>query len=190
MKKTILSASCALSLTIATSAYADGFNNVNKTDSGATTIVGLIGQWVEAGAPDSDFMYSDIHGDKFMANFDEDVLTLFTQSGKWFKNQQACSTCHFNNTENSFHEMDLTSHKGLMGGGDVLSKPPGVPLFGEKSIGSKKYNWEKSKMKARMRNNRMPPGWQFDISEANRDGPCVEMTDSGIKVIREGHSLK
>ncbi len=190
MKKLTLLATGVLSIALTTSVYADGFNNVKKTASGAVTAVDLIGQWVESGAPDSDFMYSDIHGDKFMANFDEDVLTLFTKSGKWFKNQQACSSCHFNNSENSFHEMDLTSYEGLMRGGDVLSKPPGVPLFGQKKNGSTEYDWKHSKMKERLRNNRMPPGWQFDISEANRDGPCIEVSKDGVKLIKEGHSLK
>jgi hypothetical protein len=60
-----------------------------------------------------------------------------------------------------------------MQGGDVLSKPPGVPLLGQSKIGAKDYNWDKSKMKERLRNNRMPPGIHFDITEENRDGPIV-----------------
>jgi hypothetical protein len=58
-------------------------------------------------------------------------------------------------------------------GGDVLSKPPGVPLFGESSIGATDYDWGHSKLNSRLRNNRMPPGWAFDITEENRDGPVV-----------------
>ncbi|MCA9924321.1 MAG: c-type cytochrome, partial [Anaerolineales bacterium] len=49
---------------------------------------------------------------------------------------------------------------------DVLSEPPGVPIV----IAG---NWEDSKLRARLRNNRMPPGWEFDIEETNRDGPLV-----------------
>jgi len=62
---------------------------------------------------------------------------------------------------------------GIMKGGDVLSKPPGVPLFGENKIGATDYDWGHSKMRARLRNNRMPNGVTFDITEENRDGPLV-----------------
>jgi hypothetical protein len=60
-----------------------------------------------------------------------------------------------------------------MQGGDVLSKPPGVPLLGQSKIGARDFNWSMSKMKARLRNNRMSPGMEFDITEENRDGPLV-----------------
>ena len=193
MKKIALSTMWILGAALSTSIYANGPSGPTgpkSTDSGAITAVGLIGQWVEEGAPDSDFMYSDIHGDKFMANFDEDVLTLFTKSGKWFKNQQSCASCHFSNGENSFHEMDLSSYEGIMLGGDVLSKPPGVPLFGQAAVGDTNYDWLHSKMRGRLRDNRMPPGWPFDITETNRDGPCVEVTDKGASVVKEGHIFK
>ncbi|MCA9968566.1 MAG: c-type cytochrome, partial [Anaerolineales bacterium] len=51
-------------------------------------------------------------------------------------------------------------------GGDVLSAPPGVPVVVPGS-------WADSKLRARLRDNRMPPGWEFDIEETNRDGPLV-----------------
>ena len=159
-------------------------------DKGAVTAVDLIGQWVGAGAPNSQFDYKDNSGQTYQASFNKDVLTLFTKSNKWFKNQQSCASCHFSNGENSFHEMDLSSHEGLMRGGDVLSKPPGVPLFGQAKTGDTSYDWAHSKLKARLRNNRMPPGWPFDITETNRDGPCVDMSFFGARVVRDGHGLK
>jgi hypothetical protein len=55
----------------------------------------------------------------------------------------------------------------------VLSEPPGVPLFGQSAVGETDYDWEHSKMKERLRNNRMAPGWEFDITEENRDGPMI-----------------
>ena len=161
-----------------------------STNSGAITAVELLDQWVNAGAPNSDFTYHDITGNEHQASFDKDVLTLFTKSNKWFKNQQSCSSCHFSNGENSFHEMDLSSYEGLMHGGDVLSKPPGVPLFGEAAIGDTNYDWTHSKLRGRLRDNRMPPGWPFDITETNRDGPCVEMSVFGAKTVKEGHDFK
>lgn len=168
----------------------NAYNHTKSGDPGSITAVDLIGQWVGAGAPNSDFTYTDVSGKQYQASFDKDILTLFTKSGKWHKNQQSCASCHFSNGENSFHEMDLSSYEGLMRGGDVLSKPPGVPLFGETAIGDTNYDWEHSKLKARMRDNRMPPGWTFDITEANRDGPCVDMSASGAQVVTEGHGLK
>ncbi|MCP5085406.1 MAG: hypothetical protein GY952_01165, partial [Rhodobacteraceae bacterium] len=130
--------------------------------------LGLIGAWVEAGAPESDaFDYGDAS-----LTF-ENVLPLFTEDGMWFDGSQACTGCHFGNTENSYHEMDLGSYEGIMLGGDVLSEPPGVPLLGQSEVGATDYDWDHSKMRARLRNNRMSPGVEFDITEENRDGPWV-----------------
>ena len=105
--------------------------------------------------------------------FERDVLPFFIQGDMWYEGSQACSGCHFGNTENSYHEMNLSSYEGIMLGGDVLSSPPGVPLLGQSEVGATDYDWEHSKMRARLRNNRMPPGWEFDITEGNRDGPYV-----------------
>ena len=69
--------------------------------------------------------------------------------------------------------MDLGSYEGIIAGGDRLSEPPGVPLFGQSEIGDTDFDWSHSKMKERLRDNRMPPGMPFDITEANRDGPIV-----------------
>lgn len=175
---------------VSLSGIANAYHHEKAGDNGAITAVGLLDYWVAAGAPNSEFNYTDISGNTQQASFDKDVLTLFTKSNKWFKNQQSCASCHFSNGENSFHEMDLSSHEGLMRGGDVLSKPPGVPLFGQAKIGGTNYDWGHSKMRARLRNNRMPPGWKFDITETNRDGPCVDMSSSGAVVVKDGHGLK
>ena len=71
--------------------------------------------------------------------------------------------------------MDLSSYTGIMAGGDTLSEPPGVPLLGQSEVGATDYDWEHSKRRGRLRNNRMPPGMPFDITEANRDGPLVQV---------------
>ncbi len=60
--------------------------------------------------------------------------------------------------------MNLSSNEGIMPGGDVISKPLGVPLLGQSKIGAKDYNWNSSKIKARLRNNRMPPCVSFSIT--------------------------
>ncbi|MFQ5576547.1 MAG: response regulator transcription factor [Anaerolineae bacterium] len=105
--------------------------------------------------------------------FERDVQPFFTEESMWFDGSQACAGCHFGNTENSYHEMDLTTYAGIMAGGDVLSEPPGVPILGQSEVGATDYNWSESKLRARLRNNRMAPGVEFDITEENRDDPLV-----------------
>ena len=70
-----------------------------------------------------------------------------------------------------------------MAGGDTLSEPPGVPLLGQSEIGVSDYDWEHGKLKERLRNNRMPPGMPFDITEANRDGPTVAIGEGEMTAV-------
>ncbi|MCA9899951.1 MAG: c-type cytochrome, partial [Anaerolineales bacterium] len=135
-------------------------------DGGNVYAVELIGAWVNAGAPDGDFAWTDTDGADHNGSFEADVLPLFTTEDAWFEGSQACTECHFDNSEDSRHEMDLSSYAGIMLGGDVLSDPPGVAIVIP-------GDWDASKLRARLRNNRMPPGWEFDIEETNRDGPMI-----------------
>jgi hypothetical protein len=156
--------------------------DVEPDTPGAQKAVVLLEHWVKAGAPNGKFSYKDLKGRKWEGEFKADILPLFTKHGIWAKGTQSCASCHSGNTESSLHEMDLTSHAGILRGGDVLSKAPGVPILGEAKIGDKKYNWDQSKLKERLRNNRMPPGMHFDMTEANRDGPCIEASGGKLKV--------
>ena len=135
-------------------------------DGGNVYAVELIGAWVNAGAPDGDFVWTDMDGSEHDGSFEADVLPLFTEEDAWFEGSQACTECHFDNSEDSRHEMNLGSYDGIMLGGDVLSEPPGVAIV-------LPGDWDNSKLRARLRNNRMPPGWEFDIEETNRDGPII-----------------
>ena len=149
----------------------------------AAKAVDLIAAWVEDGASETEaFEYEGVDGNAYQATYEIDILPLFTESGVWFEGSQACTGCHFANTETSYHEMDLTSHEGIMKGGDVLSEPPGVPILGQSEVGASDYDFGHSKLRARLRNNRMPPGWPFDITETNRDGPCVTVSNDGVEV--------
>ncbi|MBK7894359.1 MAG: c-type cytochrome [Anaerolineaceae bacterium] len=142
-------------------------------DGGNVSAVALIGAWVDAGAPDGDFAWMDTDGTEHNGSFETDVLPLFTTEDAWFAGSQACTECHFDNSEDSRHEMDMSSYAGIMLGGDVLSSPPGVAIV-------LPGDWDNSKLRSRLRNNRMPPGWEFDIEETNRDGPLIAagyMTD-------------
>ncbi|MFC1673612.1 hypothetical protein ACFL12_05600, partial [Pseudomonadota bacterium] len=99
---------------------------------------------------------------------------LMTKDNIWGDDLASCASCHSGITEESLHEMDLTSYKGMVTGADSLANPPGVSLFGESKPGAGDYDWGHSKMKQRLRDNRMPPGIEFDITESNRDGPCLD----------------
>ncbi|HLA08911.1 MAG TPA: hypothetical protein VJ022_15825, partial [Anaerolineales bacterium] len=91
----------------------------------------------------------------------------------WFEGSQACSGCHFAASENSYHQLNLSSYEGIMTGADSLEEPPGVSILGESEPGKGDFDWSASKLRARLRNNRMAPGWVFDITEGNRNGPLI-----------------
>ncbi len=146
---------------------------------GEVRAVDLLGAWVDGSAPNGDFAFTGTDGNAYTANFEADILPLFTASGVWFDGSQACTDCHFDNSEDSYHEMDLSSYEGIMAGGDVLSHPPGVPLLGQSAVGETDFDWDGAKLRSRLRNNRMPPGWEFDITEENRDGPALVAGHAG-----------
>ena len=134
--------------------------------------VNLIAAWVNAGVPElEDFAFAAEDGSECAGQFEADVLPLFTENNAWFDGSQACTGCHFANSENSYHEMDLSSYAGILAGADVLEAPPGVSILGESVPGAGDFDWENAELHARLRNNRMPPGSEFDITEENRDGP-------------------
>lgn len=192
MKRPITLALAVASSIFALQAYSDNDDarknraQIDENTPGAQTAVALMGMWVTAGAPNGRFIYQDLRGVDAEGTFDQDILPLFQHHGIWSEGTQSCASCHSGNTEHSLHEMDLTSYEGIMIGGDALSKPPGVPLFGQSKVGATDYNWGNSKMKARLRNNRMPPNIAFDITESNRDGPCVDVT-SGSAIVQTGN---
>jgi hypothetical protein len=140
--------------------------------------VHLIGAWVDADAPEGEaFDFESGDGDACSGTFEADVLPLFTQNGVWFEGSQACTGCHFAVSETSYHEMDLTTHEGILLGADSLSDPDDPEAIIEPG------DWGASSLRARLRNNRMPPGFPFDITEANRDGQCVEVSAEGAQVL-------
>jgi hypothetical protein len=153
-------------------------------ESGAATYaVDLIAAWVESGAPQAEpFDYEGIDGNTYSATYDVDIVPLFTENNVWFEGSQACTGCHFAVSENSYHEMNMSTYEGVLAGADGLENPPGVSILGESQPGAGDFDWSHSKLRERLRNNRMPPGWEFDITEANRNGPCVEVGAEGVTV--------
>ncbi|GAB4527925.1 MAG: hypothetical protein Fur0018_13760 [Anaerolineales bacterium] len=141
--------------------------------------VDLIGAWVDAGASDTAaFTFTAADGSTCQGAFADEILPFFTQPGMWFPNSPSCNSCHNGNTDTSLHEMDLNTYEGIMKGADVLSSPPGVPIIVP-------GDWHASKLRDRLRNNRMPPGYPFDITESNRNGPCVEVSADGVSVVKD-----
>lgn len=139
-------------------------------NEGEIRAVNLLEEWVNQGAENGEFTFEGTDGKTYTASFDADVLPLFTEPGAWYAESTPCTDCHYENTEDSDHEMDLTSYEGIMLGADVLSDPPGVAIVVP-------GDWENSKLRSRLRNTRMPPspGWEWDRTEENRDGPMLRI---------------
>ena len=173
MKKELSLKGMLVGALMATTAATPAMAEVAESTPGAVKAVELLAAWSKAGAPNGKFSYKDMSGNDAAGTFDVDILPLFTKDNIWGDNLASCASCHSGNTEESLHEMDLTNYEGILKGGDVLAKPPGVALFGQSAVGKTDYDWGHSKMKARLRDNRMPPGIEFDITEENRDGPIV-----------------
>ncbi|HLG30080.1 MAG TPA: hypothetical protein VI387_07710 [Candidatus Brocadiales bacterium] len=140
--------------------------------------VGLIGAWVDDGngrglRKARKATYNGI-GVRW-----RDVKAFFTEPNTWFNGSLACTYCHFSNEEPpSYHAMDLSSPEGIMNGADDGAEP----ILGEPFVGSTDYDWAESGLRARLRNNRMPPDAPFDLNELTRDGPVLTHPVSGLPV--------
>lgn len=98
-------------------------------------------QWIADGAPDD-------------ARFRDTVLPLFRTENAFAPDTPACTTCHMSNQEPpSFHELDLTSHAGIMLGADSVAK--GVQNATKVVIPGKS---EESSLLQHLVEDRMPPG--------------------------------
>lgn len=149
-------------------------SEIVDNSGGTVYAVDLFAAWVEAGAPEKEaFDFTGIDGNAYQATFEADILPLFTENNLWFEGAQACSGCHFAASENSYHQLDLSTYQGILTGADSLESPPGVSILGQAVPGEGGFDWEHSKLRERLRNNRMPPGWEFDITEENRNGPLI-----------------
>jgi hypothetical protein len=99
-------------------------------------------KWIDNGAREDDF-------------FSREVLPLF-KAPNAFGSPVPCTGCHMSNQEPpSFHELDLTSHSGVMLGADAIAKakeglPPAKIVNPGSALNSKLYQ--------RLVENRMPAG--------------------------------
>ena len=127
-------------------------------------------------------------------SFKNDILPLFSNTdgaGAWFNYDSgrdedgantpyktACGSCHAGDVNNDgeeacppeCHLMDLNTHAGWLAGADITDPDGAHPILGESFAGATDYDWGHSKLKKRLRNNRMPPGIPFNIDETNRNG--------------------
>ena len=99
-------------------------------------------KWIDDGAKDNDY-------------FRKKILPLFAAPNA-FGSPIPCTACHMSNQEPpSFHELDLTSYKGIMLGADAIAKAqegkPPVKII-------KEGNSAASKLYQRLVENRMPAG--------------------------------
>ncbi len=98
-------------------------------------------KWIERGAPN----------DK---DFKNNVLPLFARDGAFAPDTPACTSCHMSNQEPpSFHELDLSSHSGIMLGADSVAK--GVNNATKVVIPGKP---DQSSLFQHLVEDRMPPG--------------------------------
>ena len=159
--------------------------NPNATD--------LIGKWVEG----TNAGLNDRNGTTFEGDIDvtwDDVKPFFTETGAWFVGSISCINCHAGDANgdgeedcpNECHLMDLSSAEGLRAGADDGLEP----LLGESDIGETDFNWERSELRSRLRNNRMPPNSPFVIDESNNKGrtlthPITGELVSAVDLIEE-----
>ncbi len=134
--------------------------------------VKLMEAWVNAissDPADSTIFFSYFGLDSL--TFSDDIQPFFTDHNIWFPNSESCVSCHFDNSDASSHEMDLTSYKGIMLGADAGDEPIIEP-----------GDWSASSLRKRLRNNRMPPGAPFQFGQGNRNGPWLTHPVSGEPV--------
>lgn len=118
-------------------------------------------QWIEDGAKNDE-------------HYSKNVQPLFKTANVFAPDTPACTACHMSNQEPpSFHEMDLSSHKGVMLGADSVAK--GVDKATKVVIPG---NAEASGLWQHLAEDRMPPG--ISPSE-NRDHPNTLILIQWIK---------
>lgn len=95
--------------------------------------VDLIGAWVSTGYSDSEpFTFTSIDGAECEANFEEDVLPLFTEANLWFPGALSCAACHGSDISVASAGLDLSTYEGMLHGSQRDSQnAEGVDIFGD-----------------------------------------------------------
>ena len=121
----------------------------------------LVTKWIADGAKNDE-------------HFNKNVLPLFSAANAFGPDTPACTACHMSNQEPpSFHELNLSTHAGVMLGADSVAK--GVDKATKVVIPGKP---ELSFLWQHLAEDRMPPG----ISPGeNRDHPNTTILSQWIK---------
>jgi hypothetical protein len=121
----------------------------------------LVKQWIDDGAKNDE-------------HFKKNVLPLFNTANAFGPETPACTACHMSNQEPpSFHELNLSTHAGILLGADSVAK--GVDKATKVIIpgdSSKSFVWQ------HLSEDRMPPG--ISPSEP-RDHPNTTILSAWIK---------
>ena len=84
--------------------------------------VDLIGAWVSTGYSDTEpFTFTAIDGTECEANFEEDVLPLFTEANLWFPGSLSCAACHGPDMDIASAKLDLSTYEGMLRGAQSVS---------------------------------------------------------------------
>ena len=146
--------------------------------------VDLIGSWVEAGVPEKEpFAFNALDGSPCEGAFAVDLYPLLVVHGVWYEDAPPCKECHYSNSELSKHQLDMGSYAGILVGANMVTDPPGQSILGESAPGAGDFHWERSTLHARLRNDRMPPGYPFDPTEDNLDGPSLTINGIGVRAV-------
>ncbi|MDD5030782.1 MAG: hypothetical protein PHH58_15010 [Rhodoferax sp.] len=121
----------------------------------------LVKQWIDDGAKNDE-------------HFTKNVLPLFKTANAFGPESPACTSCHMSNQEPpSFHELNLTTHAGILLGADSIAKgvdkATKVIIPGNSSLS---FVWQ------HLSEDRMPPG--ISPSEP-RDHPNTTILGAWIK---------
>lgn len=94
--------------------------------------VTLIGEWVKAGASETEaFKFIDADKKNCTATFKDDVQKLFVTSNLWYSGAQACITCHYADVKKATMFMDLSSYAGILAGSQRKNgEPKGNDILG------------------------------------------------------------
>ncbi len=164
------------------SAGMDGGTDASvATDAGPVPhapAVAILEAWVTARCPREAAFF--VQGNP--TTFRDGVLPLFTTANLWFPLAQNCSFCHFGTGARTGRELDLSSYDGIMAGALTVSEPPGHSILGETMIGRGDFDWNRSFLQQRLRNERMPPGWPFDRNRSWPEGPTLPHPVTGMPV--------
>ena len=146
----------------------------------ALALAGCAGADGEQGPPGQDL--SDRTA-KLSGTFSADILPLFWDNDVFFDGSLGCLNCHYGRDTGSgttsFHGISFLDYTGMLlgptdaaiTGEDLWGRPATCTdlNFVDTSHGDCTPSWAESEMRGRLRNTRMPPGWQFDLDQGNRD---------------------